>query len=289
MPRELSRDDLIASYFTLSGAGVGQPARFTFTERVAAAAAAGFSALGMQLQDYDDNRAAGLSDADMRQILNDHGVCVAEIEFLFDWTRGDEQGRRSRDIEDRLYRLSDVFESRHLNVGEIVADPLDSIDAVAERFGGVCDRAARHGLLVAIEFLPWSSIPDAATAWEIARRADRHNGGVLVDAWHHFRGAADPEMLRAIPGDRVFAIQLDDADAEPVGAPFEDTMLRRRLPGEGAFDLTGLIRLLDEMGVTAPLSVEILSTEHAALPVEEAARRAHDTTRAVVARARTRD
>jgi sugar phosphate isomerase/epimerase len=60
------------------------------------------------------------------------------------------------------------------------------------------------------------------------------------------------------------------------------------LPGEGTFDLVGLVRLLDDMGVEAPLSVEIISAEHAARPVTEAARRAHDAARAVVSRARRR-
>ena len=154
----------------------------------------------------------------------------------------------------------------------------------AERFAALCDRAAGHGLLVAIEFLPWTGIPDARTAWEIVRRSERPNGGLLVDTWHHFRGACDEAQLRAVPPGRIVAVQLDDADAAS-GLPYEDT-LRRRLPGEGMFDLVGLVRLLDELGVDAPLSVEIISPEHHARPLVEAARRAHDATRAVLARAR---
>jgi hypothetical protein len=81
-------------------------------------------------------------------------------------------------------------------------------------------------------------------------------------------------------------IQLDDADEEPVGELFEDTMLRRRYPGEGSFDLVGFVALLNQSGAPAPKSVEILSTAHQELPLAEAARRAHDSTRAVVDAAR---
>jgi sugar phosphate isomerase/epimerase len=289
MPPTLTRSDLIASHFTLTGAGIGAPVRFSFAERVAAAAAAGFSAVGVQVDDYDACRASGLSDADMRRVLADHGICVAEIEFLFDWAHDGDAGARARTLEDRLYALADAFEPRHLNVGDLgFSGALASPDVVAERFAGVCERAGQHGLLVAIEFLPWSPIPDAATAWGLVRRAGQKNGGVLIDAWHHFRGAADDAMLRAIPAEHIVAVQLDDADATPVGAPFEDTVLRRRLPGAGAFDLVGLVRLLDEIGVHAPISVEIISPEHHALPVAEAARRAADSTRAVLATARGR-
>jgi sugar phosphate isomerase/epimerase len=283
----LGPNDLIASYYTLTGAEPGQPSRFSFAERVAAAAAAGFAAIGCQPSDYTLCRAAGLSDADMTRILADHGIRVAELEFLFDWAHGGDRGAAARKLEEEFYRLADVFQPRHLNVGDLgVGGRLGPLDAVAERFAGVCDRAAQHGLLVAIEFLPWTPIPDAATAWAIARTAGRANGGLLVDAWHHFRGTADPAVLRAIPGHRIVAVQLDDADAKVVGDLVEDTSLRRRLPGEGSFDLVGFMKLLDAMGVQAPLSVEILSSAQWALPVTTAARAAFDATRAVLATAR---
>jgi sugar phosphate isomerase/epimerase len=148
----------------------------------------------------------------------------------------------------------------------------------------LCDRAAEHGLLVAIEFMPWTGIPDAATAGAIARDAGRRNGGINADTWHHFRGAADDAALREHAA-RIFMIQLDDADA-PVGEPFEDTILRRRYPGEGSFDVAGFVALLDDAGVDVPLSVEVLNPDHWALPVAEAARRAYDATRQVVDAAR---
>lgn len=287
--QSLGPRDLIASYYTLTGAAPGQPPRFGFAERVAAAAAAGFAAIGFQPADYAMCRAAGLSDADMRRILADHGIRIAELEFLFDWAHGGERGAAARKLEDEFYHLADVFQSRHLNVGDLgFGGALDSLDAVAERFAGVCDRAARHDLQVAIEFLPWTPIPDAATAWAVAHTADRPNGGLLVDAWHYFRGVADPAVLRAIPGDRIVAVQLDDADAAVVGELAEDTSQRRRLPGEGSFDLVGFVRLLDAMGVQAPLSVEILSATQWALPVHAAAQAAFDATVAVLAEARGR-
>ena len=89
---------------------------------------------------------------------------------------------------------------------------------------------------------------------------------------------------RAAPAERIVAVQLDDADP-PQGAPYEDT-LRRRLPGEGTFDLVGLVQLLDGMGVEAPVSVEIIAPDHHARPVDQAARRAYEATRAVLTRAR---
>jgi sugar phosphate isomerase/epimerase len=284
-PAALGRDDLIASHYTLAGAGVGAPVRFSFADRVSAAAAAGFRGIGVLADDYASCRASGLSDADLRSILDAHGVQVAELEFLYGWARDDAPEGWTRRLEERIYAVADGLGARHMNVGDVApAGDLPPLDLVAERFAALCDRAAAHGLRVAIEFLPWTSIADPATAWEIVRVAGRRNGGLLVDAWHYFRGTGGEGALRAVPAERIIAVQLDDADA-PCGAPYEDT-LRRRLPGEGTFDLVGFVRLLDGMGVEAPLSVEIIAPDHHARPVVEAARRAHDATRAVLARAR---
>jgi sugar phosphate isomerase/epimerase len=210
-------------------------------------------------------------------------VAVAELEFLYDWHTDGERAAAARKTEDLLYEMADVFGARHMNCG--VLDPPGSLpahDDVAERFAGVCDRAAEHGLLVAFEFLPWTAVPDVTAAWDIVRTAGRPNGGVLVDTWHHFRGAADDKALRAVPAHHITAVQIDDADADQVGSLEEDTCLRRRLPGEGAFDLAGFIAMLDDMGVDAPISVEVMSTELQALDVSALARRVYESTMAVV-------
>jgi sugar phosphate isomerase/epimerase len=289
-PRELGPLDLIAGYYTLSGsragAGEGEPARVPFETRVAAAAQAGYTGLGLLVDDYEAMRAAGLRELDLRAMLDDNGIRVCEIEFLYHWACTDTRAAFARTLESRLYRMADAFGARHLNVGDVnPPGERPPLDLVVERFAAVCDRAAGHGLLVALEFLPWSGIPDAATAWEIVRSAGRPNGGINLDVWHHFRGARDDAMLLAVPPERYVALALNDADPEAVGDPIEDTTKRRRLPGTGSFPLVELLRLLDGHGVRAPVTVEILSDEQNARPPLEAARESIRTSREVLARA----
>ncbi|MGH2635911.1 MAG: sugar phosphate isomerase/epimerase family protein [Actinomycetota bacterium] len=282
--------DLVAGYYTLAGAragaGEGEPARATFEERVAAAADAGYAGLGLLVDDYEAMRAAGRSDADLRAVCERHGMRVPEVEFLYHWTCTDDRAEFARRLEDRCYRAADAFRARHLNMGDVnPPGEMPPLGLAAERFAEICDRAAEHGLLVALEFLPWSGIPDAASAWEIVRTAGRANGGINLDVWHHFRGAADDDLLRAIPPDRIVCIALSDADAVVVGDLIDDTTRRRRLPGSGSFDLVGFLRLLDDCGVTAPVTVEILSEEQNARSTDEAARAAIAATRRVMERA----
>jgi adenylate cyclase len=212
------------------------------------------------------------------QALNNSGRPEAALQMM---------AQAMRLSQEQFYAAAAAFGARHMNVGSIgECGTLPALGVVAEQFAALCDRAAHHGLLVALEFLPWSDIGDAGTAWEIVRQAACNNGGILIDSWHYFRGAADPAQVRAIPAEHFCAIQFDDADAVQISGMLEDTTQRRRLPGEGAFDLVGFVQMLDEIGVQAPVSVEIISTAQQARPLAEAARLAHETTRAVLAQAR---
>jgi len=281
-------EPLVCSHFTLTGSTSLERPRFGFAERVAAAAAAGFSGIGLLGFDHQLALHAGLTDLDLTGILFDHDVELAEVEFLMDWSAGPEEPERvaaARILEDQVWAVADVFGPRVVSVGEVgPPEQLPPFDLLAERFGALCDRAAAHGLLVALEFLPWSGIPDIAAAAALVEAVGRANAGINLDAWHWFRGNPSAEVLRAV-ADRIFVLQLDDADRTVVGSLPEDTTLRRRCPGEGSFDLVGLLMLARDAGVDAPISVEVMSTEHYALPVEEAARRAYTATRAVIDRA----
>jgi sugar phosphate isomerase/epimerase len=287
---DLTRDDMVCSHFTLHGTINGEgPPRFSFEERVAAAAAAGFQGIGLITNAYDSDRAGGLTEADMRAILDHHGMILSEVEFLWDWTAEPDETERvehARALEATVWAMADAFRPRVVNVGELVGPAaMPPLEVTTERFAALCDRAADHGMLVALEFLPWTGIPDAATAAAIVRGSGRPNAGVNADSWHHYRGSGDNAALRDI-ADRAFMVQLDDAPSQPIEDVIEDTFQRRRYPGEGSFDLKGFIRVLDEGGATAPVSVEICAADHFALPVDEAARRAYNTTKLVVDEAR---
>jgi sugar phosphate isomerase/epimerase len=263
----------------------GVESKASLEDRAAAAAAAGFQHLGWMSTGYLAERAAGRSDTEMRAILAHYGIDVPEIEFLYGWATDGDPGFDWHELERDLFTMAEVFGADHINCGDVgVTGPMLPLEAVIERFAGICDRAAEHGVRMAIEFLPFSQIPDASTAWQIIHGAGRPNAGLDLDTWHHFRGANDLEQVLAVPPERVIVIQFDDA-GPPAGDPWADTM-ERRLPGEGLFDLVGFIEALDAHGVRAPISVEVFSTELNALSPKVAAQRAYDASRNLLSRAR---
>ena len=277
---DLGPYDLILSHFSL---GRSRP----FEERVRAAAEAGFAAMGLYVGEYQRLRAEGARDADLRAVLDHFGMPLVEIEALRGWSATGAERDAYLQTEQSVFAMSDALGPGH-HV-QVIGPYAGTLDDAAEAFAGVCDRAAGHGLAAAIEFLPeMSNIPDAATAMQIVTRAGRANGGICLDCWHHFRGANDDDMLRAIPAQRIFTVQFDDGPRQRVDPDYyTDCTRHREVPGEGEFDLVGFLRLLDEMGVRLPLSVEVISADLQPRPAGEVARRLADATRAVVASARS--
>lgn len=60
-------------------------------------------------------------------------------------------------------------------------------------------------------FMPILSIPDLSAGWAIVQAANRSNAGLCFDTWHYFRSKPDDTLLKTIPGERIFEVQLADA------------------------------------------------------------------------------
>lgn len=263
-----------------------------FPDRVAAARQAGYDGIGLAIPYYRSLRADGWTDRDLAAVLAEWDVRINEVEVLFGF-HGEPgpAGIPSRpglvyadpELERTAFHLADTFGVPFVQtVGTFDTRPVGP--EVAESFGSLCDRAAAHGLRVALEFVPYSSIPDLATGLAVVAEADRDNGGLCIDSWHFFRGAPDLESLRAVPADRVFMVQFNDGPVPPADPDrMVDAVHHRVLPGEGDLDLLAFVTALHAAGVRAPFSVEVYSDELRRRPAPEVARRAAETTRAVLA------
>jgi len=281
----LTLDDLVLCSGTL-------PRDTSFRERLTAASAAGFSAISLWGRDYAAARDEGYTDEDFVPLLDDHGLVVAELDPAWWWTPGAASFSIPADLdpvdvfrfgEAELFRIAELVGARSVNAADVVGGDW-GVEAAAAAFAGLCDRASEHGLLVHLEWLAWSRIPDLATALEVVTLANRPNGGLNIDTWHCARTGTDPAALVEIPSERVLAVQLDDGPAEAEENLVDATLHHRLLPGEGDFDLPGYVGALRAIGVAAPLGVEVFSDELHDLGPMEAARRAAVATQRVLGR-----
>jgi sugar phosphate isomerase/epimerase len=273
--------DLVASFFTLTGAGFGEPPRHGFAQRCDAAAAAGFSGIGLHVDDIARTHASGLDTAGMRTLLDGAGLRLVEIEFLGGWAleRSPPDG-----VVAGVEAVADGLGGRHVTAGEFRSGSLDP-DAAAARLAVLAGRLGERGLLVALEAFPWSALPEVGSAVDLLRRSGAANAGLMVDVWHFFNGGAGLDALDDLPGAGVAAVQLNDGPR--VHEDFlQHARAARRLPGTGELDVVGLVRAVQATGFAGPWCVEVNTPEFRALPVEAAAQAAADAALTVLDAAR---
>ena len=256
----------------------------TFLELCETAVAGAFKAITIYPTHYRGAHAEGLSDADMRQVLADHGLGVADLDAVSDWVPGEAAPPAFQGGETFFYGVHDALGGTSLNLA-YMGGPIE-VARAADAMAGVCERAAERDLLVTLEYLPWCGIPDAATALAIVEKTGCTNATLMFDAWHTYRGSTDEAQLRAVPGARWGSIQLDDAPATPSGELIAETLSARLLPGEGDAPVAEWLRILRESGCAAPVGVEVFSKELDALSPKQAGERLGGATRAVIAAAR---
>lgn len=243
--------ELVLSHFSL-------PRAHPIEERVRLAAAAGFDGIGLYVGNYAQLEADGFAPHGLRDLLAEHNMRLREIEVI------PALGVGMEEREATAWRMADEFQCRYV---QVIGNGGDDLAAAGAAFGSLCDRAADHGLVVGLEFVPFTDIVSVHDARRIVEEADRPNGGICVDIWHHERGARDLAGIAALPGELITGIQLNDGALVPVEADYYiDCLANRCAPGDGEFDMVGFLAALAATGTTAPRSLEVCSTASWAQP-----------------------
>jgi sugar phosphate isomerase/epimerase len=163
--------------------------------------------------------------------------------------------------------MARTFGVNHINAGLLEKLP---VDVIVEAFGGLCDRAGE--LTIALEFMPYSGVPDLAAAWRILQEADRPNSALIIDVWHWARAGMTPQDLEPVPAERIVSVQLCDVLQSPMDPLRTESLGYRLPPGVGHGDPAGMVRALQQHGVRPDLvAVEVISDELVAAGVDTAA------------------
>ena len=276
----MSEYDLIAACWTTAGActplGKDDRSSLSINERVEAAASAGFTGFGIRYRDLMTVEHS-LGFKGFRTLLENNGIRHVELEFLEDWY-AEGTDREKSDLQRRdLLRASEILGARHIKVGGHLAGGELDFNKVVDEFIQLADEAEAAGTRVALEPMPFADIKTPQMGLEIVKAAGQTAGGLLVDIWHVARASVDFVSLASLPIENIFAVELDDADAEIKGTLLEDTVNERRFPGEGALNVQAFVDEIKKIGYTGPWGVEMLSTEFRKLPLVIAAQRAYDT------------
>jgi sugar phosphate isomerase/epimerase len=264
-------------------------------DRLAPARAAGFAAISISPGDVWALEAGGMPASEIAARIADAGLAIGEVDCTAHWMARHAHQTPADDLARFLRTLTAervVETAARIGAPSVAAIDLSPtpapIEQAARDFAHLCDLAARHGMAAHIEFLPVGGIATLDQAWAIVAAAGRANGGITLDAWHFHRSGSSLDTLRTIPGHRIHAVQLCDALAAPWPDAWDELMTQRLLPGEGAIDLAALIQVLDAIGCTAPIGVEVFHTRQASQTLVQTAHQWSASTRAVLAKARNR-
>ena len=281
-------DELVGLYWTVSGPVEVHAGRewslFDFRERCEHAQRVGFSGIGIWHADLE-HVLQKYTLAQMRTMLDDHGLKNLEVECLLDWfvDPGDERRTASDATRDMLFEAADVLGAHHVKVANIMGTPCE-LDKLTERFAELCaDAAARHDSLIAYEFMPFDvNVHTLDAALAVVGGAGAPNGVIAVDTWHCSKLGIPPEELRRIPSNLLGWVELSDGQFANMEDPVDEVVNHRALPGEGEFDIPGYVRVAREVGYQGPWGVEVLSEDLRNLPIGEIFDRAYETTAAAL-------
>jgi 4-hydroxyphenylpyruvate dioxygenase len=230
----------------------------TLEEKLAAAAQVGFD--GVELFESDLVNSP-LSPAAVRGRAADLGLSIDLYQPFRDF-EGVDPARLAANLRRAEQKFAVMNE---LGVGTLlvcssVAPAVPGGDAlIVDQLGQLADRARAHGVRVAYEALAWGrQVNDYRHAWRLVAEADHPQLGVCLDSFHILSHGHDPAGIRAIPGDKIFFLQLADAPRLAMDV-VQWSRHYRCFPGQGGFDLTAFLGHVLAAGYAGPLSLEVFN------------------------------
>jgi 4-hydroxyphenylpyruvate dioxygenase len=232
----------------------------TLEEKLRVIAAAKFDAVEIFENDllaYDGR------PRDVATLCRDLGLSISAFQPFRDF-EGMPEPQRARNFvraERKFDLMQELGTDLLLVCSNVSPVSLGGIDRAAADFRELGERAKARGLRVGFEALAWGKhVADYRDAWEIVRRADHPNVGVILDSFHILAPGFPLSTIRSIPGDRIFLVQLADAPRLELDV-LSWSRHHRSFPGQGDLPISEFMEALAATGYAGPLSLEIFNDE----------------------------
>jgi 4-hydroxyphenylpyruvate dioxygenase len=232
----------------------------TLDEKLEAIAGAKFD--GVEIFENDLLSFSG-TPAEVRAMADGLGLKVVTFQPFRDF-EGMPDDRRPR-VFQRAERKFDAMQELGCDLlmicSNVSPESLGGIGRIADDLHEIGERAAARGLRVGYEALAWGRhINDYRDAWEAVRRADHPAVGLVLDSFHTLARKTDLNPMRAIPGDRIFLVQLADAPLLDMD-PLSWSRHFRSFPGQGDLPVLAFMEALADTGYKNFISLEIFNDQ----------------------------
>ncbi len=243
----------------------------TLEVKLAAAARAGFRTI--EIFENDLTFFSG-KPREVRAMADDLGLEIVGLQPMRDF-EGMPEPMRARNFEraQRKFDLMDELGTKMLCICSNVAEEsLGDVARSADDLAELADLAAQRGFRIGFEALAWGRhVHDWMQAWELVKRADRQNLGIVLDSFHIFARKNPIAPIAQIPGDRIALVQVADAP----GILMDSMSLSRHhrcFPGQGDWPITDFLDLCINTGYRGAISLEIFNDQFRGAPAASIAR-----------------
>ncbi|AQS66533.1 bifunctional sugar phosphate isomerase/epimerase/4-hydroxyphenylpyruvate dioxygenase family protein [Streptomyces pactum] len=230
----------------------------SLTEKLTAASLAGFD--GVEIFE-NDLLASPLTPEEIRARCADLGLTIDLYQPMRDVEALPEEefGRALRRARHKFELMRRLGADTVLVCSSVSPHAVDDDALAAEQLGRLADLARDHGIRVAYEALAWGRhISTYDHAWQVVESAGHPALGTCLDSFHILSRGSDPEGIGDIPGDKIFFLQLADAPLLAMDV-LQWSRHYRCFPGQGGFDVAGLLRHVLRAGYDGPLSLEVFN------------------------------
>ncbi|MEU1935726.1 bifunctional sugar phosphate isomerase/epimerase/4-hydroxyphenylpyruvate dioxygenase family protein [Streptomyces coeruleorubidus] len=230
----------------------------SLTEKLTAAARAGFD--GVEIFE-NDLLASPLTPEEIRARCADLGLGIDLYQPMRDIEAvpEDEFARNLRRARHKFELMRRLGADTVLVCSSVSPHAVDDDALAAEQLSRLADLARDSGIRVAYEALAWGRhVSTYDHAWHIVEAAGHPALGTCLDSFHILSRGSDPKGIEDIPGEKIFFLQLADAPLLAMDV-LQWSRHYRCFPGQGGFDIAGLVRHVLRTGYEGPLSLEVFN------------------------------
>ncbi|WCN12786.1 TIM barrel protein [Marinomonas mediterranea] len=243
----------------------------TLREKFEAAAKAGFQ--GVEIFENDLTQFDG-TPKDVRNMAYDLGLEIIALQPFRDM-----EGMPAEMRKQKVNMLQHKIEVAHeLGVNRLLfcsnVQPYSSADrdVCASDLYALADIAKKEGIILGYEALAWGfHIADYYDAWDLVKRVDHANLGIILDTFHMFSRGNSLDVLREeIPLNKIALVQVADAPSLQMDV-LQYSRHFRCFPGQGDMPVVEFLQVLKDKGFDDYLSHEIFNDEfRSSSPLEKA-------------------
>ncbi len=230
----------------------------SLTGKLDAAARAGFD--GVEIFE-NDLLASPLTPEDIRARCADLGLRIDLYQPMRDIEAVPEPefARNLRRARHKFELMRRLGADTVLVCSSVSPQAVDDDALAAEQLSRLADLAGESGIRVAYEALAWGRhVSTYDHAWRIVETAGHPALGTCLDSFHILSRGSDPQGIAHIPGEKIFFLQLADAPLLAMDV-LQWSRHYRCFPGQGGFDVAGLVRQVLATGYDGPLSLEVFN------------------------------